>query len=248
LLAVLLVGCAAGGRFRRPTDEREFTADVLHRYLDRWVGWQSLTSQIKVTVNAGDTTVSARGNLIYLLGERYQLGFRRPYDRFLGNFYVTPEQTIYWDVHGTPRAYSAHDTVTLAQLLPLQVPDWDPRDLLPFPVSGRSSGLQPDSSWKEGGQLWISAIGNGVSYLLRVSRSTGFVEQEWVSRTGRDPLLKTYRRTKTVNGWPIPMRVVCADTTGRFSMIWSMSGVVLKSQPYSLPPDSLAPRISGEAP
>jgi hypothetical protein len=84
--------------------------------------------------------------------------------------------------------------------------------------------------------------------LLRVSQSTGFVEQERVSRAGRDPLLKTYRRTKTVNGWPISMRVVCADASERFSMTWSVSGVVLKSQPYSLPADSLAPRISGEAP
>lgn len=244
-LVALLAGCAASSRFHNPADEKAFAADVLHSYLDRWVGWRSMTSRVKLTIINDDTTASARGHLIYLLGERFELGFERPYNRFLGNFYVTPEQTIYWNANAMPQVFSSKDTASLADLVKINVPDWDPRDLLPFPMSGRTSGLQADSVWREGNLLWITASSDDVAYLMSVSRQTGFVEREWVSRSGREPLLKVYRKVRVINGWPVPVRVTCTHATRKVSLSWSLSGVSLDSEPYDLPPDSLAPRISG---
>ena len=244
-LAAVLAGCAASTRFHAPADNKDLAADVLHRYLDRWVGWQSLTSRVKITVSNGDTTVSARGHLVYMLGERFELGFERPYNRFLGNLYVTPDQTIYWNLNSVPQVLTTKDTTTLASLVRINVPNWDPRDLLPFPMSGRTSGLQPDSAWREDNRLRITATSEGVAYRMDVSMTSGCVEREWISRTGRAPLLKIYRRTRDINGWPVPVRVTCTDSTGRFSISWSLREVFLKSEPFNLPSDSLAPRKSG---
>ncbi len=251
VLAVLqcfLLGCAAGSKFQRPVDDQALATDALHRYLDRWVGWRSLTASVRLTVSTGDTTVTAKGHILYLLGERFELGFVKPYNRFLGNFYVTPTQFVYWDVGSTPHAFTPQDTVSIAELISIPVPNWDPRDLLPFPVSGRSGGFQPDSMHTEGDFLALYGVGDDAAYRLYISKATGRIEQEWVSRAGHEPMLKKYGKTRTLNGWPVTVRVTCADESGEFAMDWSLKGVALEAEPYHLPSDSTSTRTIGSMP
>ncbi len=248
VLQLFLLGCAAGSKFQRPVDDQALAADALHRYLDRWVGWRSLTASVRFTLSTGDTTVTAKGHILYLLGERFELGFVKPYNRFLGNFYITPSQFVYWDVGATPHAFSAQDTVNLGQLIPIPVPNWDPRDLLPFPVSGRTGGFQPDSMRSEGKSLVIYGVGDGAAYRLNISKSTGLIEQEWVSRAGHEPMLKKYSKTRTMSGWPVAVRVTCTDESGEFALDWSLKGVSLEAEPYHLPTDSTSTRSIGSMP
>lgn len=247
-LQMIIAGCTASSRLQRPVNDQALATDALHRYLDRWVGWKSLTASVRLTVSTADTTVAAKGHIMYLMGERFELGFVKPYDRFLGNFYVTPTQFIYWDVGSTPHTFSPQDTVSLAQLVPIAVPNWDPRDLLPFPVSGRSGGFQPDSMWSEGKSLIISGIGDDAAYRLYVSKNSGQIEREWVTRAGHDPMLKKYTRTRIMHDWLVPTRVTCSDTSGEFALSWALSGIALDAEPFRLPPDSTSSRIMGSKP
>jgi hypothetical protein len=248
VLSLLILGCAAGSRLQLPTNDRDLAADALHRYLDRWVGWRSLTAGVRMTVATGDTMVAAKGHIMYLLGERFELGFVKPYNRILGNFYVTPAQFIYWDVGSTPHAFAPQDTVSLSDLLPIQVPDWDPRDMLPFPVSGRSGGFQPDSMWVEGSSLVVSGVGDDVDYRLYIARNTGRLERERVARAGHDVMLKQYGRSKTINGWPVATKATCSDSSGEFAISWSLSGIHLDAEPFRLPADSTSLRTTGSTP
>jgi hypothetical protein len=247
ILAIVLVagGCSTSNRFVRPADDHEFAAYAMHRYLDRWVGWKSLTTRVKLTYKSGDTTASARGHLLYLLGERFEIGFERPYDRYLGNLYVTPEKTIYWDVNSIPKVFSDNDSSTLSDVIHIPAPNWDPRDLLPFPASGRVGGLAMDSIWREGSHERVLIAGESSQHVLEISRSTGFIDKEWVMRRGREPVIKEFRKNRTMDGWPVPVKVTCTDTSGHFSLTWSLKGMTLDAEPYELPSDTLAPGISG---
>ena len=51
-------------------------------------------------------------------------------------------QLMYWGNGRTKMYYSASDTIHISELIPMAFPDWDPRDLLPFPISSRTAGFQ----------------------------------------------------------------------------------------------------------
>ena len=247
-MQLLIMGCTASSQFRRPESDASLGTEVLHRYLDRWVGWKSLTANVKITVSTTDTTVSAKGHIIYLLGERFELGFVKPYNRFLGNFYVTPQQLVYWDIGATPHVFTADDSVSLPELLPISVPDWDPRDLLPFPISGRTGGFQPDSIWNDTRRLLISGASDGVAHRLEVSQSDGLIKSEWVARAESDPMLKKYSKHHLFQGWPIATRVICTDESGEFAVSWVISNIELDAEPYHLPLDSVSSRTMDSLP
>ena len=188
---------------------------------------------MKLKIRVDNESVVARGHLLYMLGERYEIGFTKPYNRFLGNFYVTPEQVLYWDTHASPRVFSLKDTVALGQLIPLDLPDWDPRDMLPFPVSGRTGGFQTDSVWTEGRQTRVRGSSDNVAYVLTLSGARRVMTEERLYRTGRDLLIKRYDRVRRIHGWPVATRVTCSNEDGSIRFTWSLGRVSLDAEEYS---------------
>jgi hypothetical protein len=233
-LSLCSAGCASTRYFRQAGVSDWTVGQVLHRSLDRWVGWRSLYAEFKLTVTSGDTTATTRGHLIYLMGERIEFGFHKPWNKFIGAFYVLPDRTLYWGTSSVPAVYGLSERVELARLMPLPFADWDPRDILPFPISGRTGGLQPDSVWVEGTDSIVRASAPGVMHWLALNTTKGLVESEVVQRAEREIVYKEYRRFTTVNGWPIPSRVSCADSSGRHRVDWSLSKIKLDAQPYVL--------------
>lgn len=227
---LLLSGCASQ-RAMRGASAPSDPMISLAAYLDRWASWRSLNAELKLSVKTRDTGVSAKGHLIYLNGERYEIGFAKPYNRFLGTFYVTPTQLLYWDTMDSPTIFGLEDTARIDQMIPIMLPNWDPRDLLPFPISGRTAGFQPDSVWTMNGNQYISGSADNVHYQLTFS-GKGRVEEETVRRDGRDPVVKRYRRIKMIKGWPVSTSVVCSDTSRESSFKWSLSGVSLDAEEY----------------
>jgi hypothetical protein len=240
---LFLTGCSAKRALWQGERNTTVTANSLHPWLDRSMAWRSLSSQIKLKISLHDSTVSAKGHLLFLTGEKYELGFVKPYNRILGTFYFTPTQLLYWDVHGFPKTFGVRDTVRLADLVPMTIPDWDPRDLLPFPVSGRSGGFQTDSVWHDGRTTTISGRCDQVGYTL-IFDGDGKLTGETVQRPGREPLVKQYRSIRTLKGWPLATKVVCSDAANQIQFKWYLSGIQLEAvefQPtmqHSLPSNS----------
>lgn len=225
-VTVLALGCASANRWTS-RDSKALDATALDGFLGRWEGWGSLGARVKFKAVLGDSTFQARGHLLYLIGERYEIGFAKPYNRLLGNLYVTPEHIVYWNASGKPQVFAAGENSTLSDLFPLALPHWDPRDLLPFPVSGRTSGFQVDSLWQAGGRLFVYGHSDDAEYRLTVVDAGGTVAEERVFRQGRDPIMKRYSRNRFINSWPLSRRVTCADTTGSVSITWQLGGVIL---------------------
>jgi hypothetical protein len=232
IMALGLWGCAAHQVLRPQLNVPLTASDVLDPYLMRWEGWRSASSDLKLRVAVGDTNFSARGHLMYLAGERYEIGFVKPFNRFLGTFYVTPSEVIYWDVHAYPKTYSLKDTVRLGDLIPIGVPNWDPRDILPFPMSGRSGGFQPDSFRTTKGGAEVIGSGDDVAYRFSFSGSQHFLSEEVIQRTGRDPVYKKYEKIRELKGWPVATRVTVTDRSGQVSFRWSLSKVALDGAEY----------------
>ncbi|MBI5059087.1 hypothetical protein HZB60_04805 [candidate division KSB1 bacterium] len=236
LVGVMLLasGCAAG-YYQRVSGVNDWTpAQVLHRTLDRWVGWRSMSAQFKLRVQMGETKLAARGHLIYLIGERIEFGFRKPWDEFIGTFYVIPDRAVYWGTSPIPRVYGLSERIDLSELLGYPFPDWDPRDFLPLAVSGRTGGLQPDSVWETGSGYFVRATSDSVVHELTMSLKRGMVTAEVVRRAGRDPLYKRYDRQRTLQGWPLPTQVVCTDSLRTFTLTWALTGIDLDAQEYML--------------
>lgn len=234
LLLISLAGLScAPMRSLRGTGERT-AATVLNSYLGRGEGWRSLSATMKLAIRLeqDDVDVAAKGHLMYLIGERYEVGFSKPYNRFLGNFYITPAQFVYWDANNQPAIFGLQDTVMLAALMPLGLPNWDPRDLLPFPVSGRTSGFRTDSLWTERNRTYMRGEAEGAVHLLELDLGSGVLVAERVDRPGRDPILKSYRRTRRPQGWPVPTRVTVSDPAGRARLTWSLSRIQLDADDY----------------
>jgi hypothetical protein len=232
--AVILGGCAA----RTATESKGETAPrsparLLKMTLDRSDQWRSLSAKIRLTITVHDTTASAKGHLLYMVGERYEVGFSRPYNRFLGNFYLTPDQFVYWDPNSAPMVFARDDTLLLNQLIPLNVPRWDPRDLLPVPISGRTGGFQVDSTRSESGDLEIIGSDSTSVHTLILDGPQGAVTRETVQRVGCDPLFKAYSGFRTLRGWPVATHVSCSDATGSVRFTWSLSSVVLEAEKRS---------------
>lgn len=226
IVAILALGCASASRWtaRYP---QVMDASALEGFLGRWDSWSSLGARVKFKAVIGDSTFRARGHLLYLIGERYEVGFAKPYNQLLGNLYVTPTQIVYWDAAGKPHVFSVDESASLDELLPLNLPNWNPRDLLPFPVSGRTSGFQVDSLWQSGGRAHVLGHSDDAEYRLTVLDAAGTVGEERVIRRERDPIIKEYRRTRLMKGWPLSSRVTCSDTSGTVSITWYLGGIVL---------------------
>ncbi|MBU0692117.1 hypothetical protein KKH18_09945 [bacterium] len=234
LLCLLLAGCMSPYKRVSTHEEPMADAQLLSRFLDRSGSWESFSCRVKVRLEIGDTTVSAKGTLLYMSPEKYSLSFVKPYHQVIGDIYVTASQLLYWGNGKTKYYYSAVDTVHIPELIPMAFPDWDPRDLLPFPVSGRTAGFQVISEQQDSiGQHWIHGDCGSARHDLRVDPFTGVIRFEQVVRNATDPVRKFYDKYYSIQGWPIPARVTCEDTSGRVRMTWSISQIDLKSPDFT---------------
>lgn len=232
LAALLLSGCTAGGVLRLHRQDPQFTALALHSVLDRWDQWRSMTAQVKLKINVPDAKVRAKGHVIFLTGERYEVGFVKPYDRFIGNFYVTPQQFVYWDLKVSPLVFGLDDSLSLSRMIPATVPNWDPRDLLPFPVSGRVGGFQPDSGWRRDNACYVSGLSNGARHTLKISADDGRIIEEIIERKNRDAIVKTYSKYLQRRNWPLARRVTCADPASQSTFTWTLSDIALDAEEF----------------
>ena len=208
--------------------------ELLSRFLDRSGIWESFSCRVKLKLEIGDTTLSAKATLLYMSPEKYSLSFARPYNQVIGDLYITSQQLMYWGNSKTKLFFSASDTVHIPELIPMAFPDWDPRDLLPFPVSGRTAGFQVLSEQQDSlGQEWIHGECGKAKHDLRVDPYSGLIRAEYVVRSSTDRVRKTYSRYYSVKGWPISTRVTCEDESGRVKLTWSISKIDLKSPDFS---------------
>ena len=231
IAALLLSGCTAGSVLRQHRENPQFSALALHSALDRSDQWRSMTAKVKLKINVPDAKVRAKGHVIFLNGERYEVGFVKPYDRFIGNFYITPQQFVYWDLKVSPMVFGLDDTLSLSRMIPAAVPNWDPRDLLPFPVSGRVSGFQPDSSWRLDNAWYVSGLSDGARHTLQIS-ADGYIVEEIVERTNRDVIIKTYSKYLQRHNWPLARRVTCSDPATQSTFIWTLSDFALDAEEF----------------
>jgi len=208
--------------------------ELVSRFLDRSGIWQSFSCQVKMKLEIGDTTLAAKGTLLYMSPEKYSLSFARPYNQVIGDLYVTPQQLMYWGNGKTKLFYSETDTVHIPELIPMAFPDWDPRDLLPFPVSGRTAGFQVVSEHIDSlGSPWIQGECGQAVHSLNVNQYNGTIVSEKVSRCSTDYVNKSYRRYYSLQGWPVSTRVTCKDESGRVKLTWSLHKLDLKSPDFS---------------
>jgi hypothetical protein len=231
-------GCAARTALRAYRESPRLAALALHAALDRSEGWRSLSARARLKIAVPGTRARAKGHLMFLAGERYEVGFVKPYDRFIGNFYVTPAQFVYWDLRVSPTVYGSTDTLTLSRLIPAAVPNWDPRDLLPFPISGRTGGFQADTSWRRERTIYVSGRSDGARHTLVLSAGDGRVLEESIERDGRDRMIKRFSKTAQIHSWPVARRVVCSDSSGQSTFVWTLSGIALDADDFR--PDRLA--------
>jgi len=238
LAGLLLSGCAAHRVLGPYRESPQLVSLALHAALDRSEAWCSLSARAHLKMILPGTRVRANGHLMFLAGERFEVGFVKPYDRFIGNFYVTPTQFVYWDLKVSPTVYGSTDTLTLSQLIPVVVPNWEPRDLLPFPVSGRTGGFQADSIWRRGTAIYVSGRSDGARHTLTLSADDGRVLEESIERAGRDLMVKHFSKHKQIRSWPLARRVVCSDSSGQSAFIWTLSGIALDADDFQ--PDRLA--------
>jgi hypothetical protein len=223
-----LCGCASmkphlSGDARIPS-----TLASLQFYLERWSQWRAFSSDIKLAINTPETKGQVKGHLLCLSGERYELGFAKPYNQLLGNLYVTPEQLIYWDIHNSPKSFAIQDTVALTDLASLPMPRWNPRDILPFPMCGRTSGFQVDSVVNDAQVVCVFGRSNEAAYQLRFDRQ-GRIVSEIVHRNGADLMMKSYSRFRKYRGWPIATRVVCEDSEHHTQFRWKIGSIQLEA-------------------
>jgi hypothetical protein len=233
LFCFFLIGCSSSNQLIKSGDYPVTNQEILSRYLDRSGGWQSFSSRVKMKLEIGDSSFAAKGILFYISPEKYSLSFGSPYNQVLGDVYVTPEQLLYWGNGKSQVIFTASDTVHIAELMPFALPDWDPRDLLPFPVSGRISGFQVTSEDKDSlGRPWLHGECGPAQHDLMLNPETGTIVEESVSRNGADTVHKVYKRNRVINGWPIPARVICSDSSGRIRLTWVLSDIDLKGSEY----------------
>ncbi|RPH95329.1 hypothetical protein EHM69_04635 [candidate division KSB1 bacterium] len=230
------MGCAAGHALRNAGSDSDYAETALHAYLDRLDMWRSMSTKIKLHVVTNEARFRARGHLLYLTGERYEVGFVKPYDRLLGNFYITPDQVIYWDLTISPRTFNVEEPPDLKELIPVGLSNWNIRDLLPFPVGGRSGGLRVDSIWNHDGRVFVSAFCDSAQHILTLSGRGGYIESERIQRPGHDVMLKQYGKYHNYHGWPIPHKTICMDSTATIRLTWTLSDMELDAIEFTYDP------------
>jgi hypothetical protein len=217
----------------KPGEQPIATREILSRYLDRSGAWQSFSSRVKIKIEIGDSSFSAKGILFYISPEKYSLSFGSPYNQVLGDVYVTSQQLLYWGNGKSQILFSASDTVHIPELIPIAFPDWDPRDLLPFPISGRTTGFQVINEGTDSlGKLRIHGECGPALHDLLLDADLGTISEESVTRHGTDSVHKTYKKNYSIQGWPISARVICTDTSGRVRLTWVLSDIDLKGPDF----------------
>jgi len=233
LLTVFLNGCASRAVLRAPEGNRWRAEEILHLHLDRSFAWESLFAAVKVTIELNESRWSAAGSFQYLQGERIGLQFRQPYRSVLGDIFLTPREFIYWPPFSSPQVIGEMDTLHLGGLFPLPVPDWDLRDLIPFPLGGRTGAFQMDTVMTSGERYILRGRTDVALHELVASPRRGEILKERVERAGRESLTKTFRRYVVRSGWLVPTEVACETDDGRFRLIWKMEKPVLRALPRS---------------
>ncbi|MFH1011319.1 MAG: hypothetical protein V1784_08810 [bacterium] len=231
LLAFLLSGCASRSVLRAPEGGRWSAEEILRLHLDRSVAWESLFAPVKVTIEVNEDHWSAAGSFQYLQGERIGLQFRQPYRSVLGDFFLTPREFVYWPPFSSPQVIDDMNTLDLAKLFPLKVPNWDLRDLIPFPLGGRTGAFQLDTVMTSGDRYVLRGRTEVAHYELVASARRGEILQERVERAGRESLTKTFRHYVVRSGWLVPTEVACETDDGRFRLIWKMEKPILRAIP-----------------
>lgn len=157
--------------------------------------------------------------------------FRRPYRFYFGDIFLTPTQFIYWVPFGSPQIVENLDTLHLTEFFPFDLPDWDIRDLMPFPLGGRASGFQLDSIIVSGESYILHGHSANTKHQLTASAIRGEILSERVQREGRTPLIKTFRKYKVSADWLVPTEVRCETEDGSVSLTWKMAKPVLRALP-----------------
>jgi hypothetical protein len=228
---LLLSGCASRVLLQPPQDGRWTANEILHLHLDRSVAWQSLFAPVKMTVEMNQHRWSVVGSLQYLQGERIGLQFRQPYREAVGDFFLTPEEFIYWPPFSSPQVIQDMDTLQIGRLFALNLPNWDLRDVIPFPFGERSSGFQLDTVISSGDMYTLEGRSEETEHQLIASARGGEILQERVERSGRESLVKTFRHYVARQGWLVPTEVVCQTDDNRFCLTWKIKEPVLQAVP-----------------
>jgi hypothetical protein len=247
LCCVLLIGCSSSYRVRTSGDQSVSTQEILSRYLDRSGSWQSFSSQVKMKVEIGDSSFSAKGILFYTSPEKYSLSFGSPYNQVLGDIYVTPEQLLYWGNGRSQMVFLTSDTVHIQELIPFTLPDWDPRDLLPFPICGRTAGFQVIKEATDSlGQRWVHGECGSALHDVLIDSEMGTIMKEIVARHGTDAVYKSYKRNRSINGWPVSTRTICTDASRRVRLTWVLSDIVLKGAEFISGSEETSPLLPSD--
>jgi len=233
LLLFTALGCAGRVALRAPEGDRWSAEQILKLHLDRSIAWESLFAALKVTVEMNESRWSASGSFQYLAGERIGIQFRQPYRFVLGDFFLTPSEFVYWGPFTSPQVIGDLDTLHLAHILPLDLPDWDIRDLMPFPLGGRTGVFQLDTVAASGDTYTFYGRTDKASHRLTASARRGEILQERVEHDGREPLIKVFRRYEVCQGWLVPTEVACSTEDGRVCLTWKMEKPVLRTLPRS---------------
>jgi hypothetical protein len=232
----IMNGCSSTRPFVRSVTHSDNVQKILQSVLARSDYWISMSSSIKLTLKINRESVKMKGHIMFLAGERYEVGFVPPFNRMLGNFYVTPDQTIYWDRHAAPHRILLNDTLKISDMLPLPLPNWEPRDLLPFPLSGRNGGLQIDSIKSSDNDHCVAFGHDGTSTReLKFDLRTGAIDQEIIHRNKRVALYKKFGRLRTIHGWVIPTQVQCSDSADDNDFKWTLKSPVIRTESQESP-------------
>jgi hypothetical protein len=227
----LLTGCASRVALRAPQGERWSPEQILHLHLDRSVAWESLFATLSVTLQVKDDSYSASGSFQYLSGERMGFQFRRPYRFVLGDIFLTPTEFIYWAPFSSPQVITNLDTLHVARFFPFDLPDWDLRDVMPFPLGSRSGGFQLDTAVASSDMYVLSGHSGGAAHRLVASACRAEILREKVERDGREVLIKTFRKYEVHDGWLVPVEVTCSTEDARVSLTWKIKKPVLRATP-----------------
>ena len=226
-----LTGCASRAVLQAPDGNRWTAEDVIHLHIDRSSAWESLFAAMKVKLEVGDSRWSASGSLQYQAGEQISFQFRKPYRLILGDVFLTPTRLVYWPPFSTPQVFEKFDSLSLVDFFPLELPNWDVRDIMPFPFGARSSGFQLDTVITSGDTYLLNGRSANARHFLVASAIRGEILTERIERDGRESLLKTYRKYTICEDWLVPTEVHCETEESGVSLTWKLIKPALRAAP-----------------
>ena len=226
-----LTGCVSHLLLQAPNGHRWTPEEIIHLYLDRSTAWESLFAAMKVKLEVGDNRWSAAGSFQYQAGEQISFQFRKPYQFVLGDVFLTPKRLVYWPPFSTPQVFEKFDSLNLVDFFPLELPNWDMRDVMPFPFGARSSGFQLDTVITSKDTYLLDGRSANAEHTLVASAIRGEILTERIERDGREPLLKTYRKYTICKGWLVATEVKCETEKRDVSLTWRLIKPELRTAP-----------------